>query len=241
VLCPGRTLLEVHAAMGVPRVLLRHLPIGLPHIDAILASPLPAPPDAPAWTPALPSPLRLVYLGSAKPNKGLAALAHAVASISPDIARRLTIAVHAPGDMAPFRLTAGVNADCLACAGGYSPADLPSLLRGAHAGIFPNQGLENCPLTLLEFLAAGMPVLASGLGASADWIRHGENGWLVAPGDAAALAAAMTGIVTGATPLPPASHVRDSCGVPSFDRFVGDCEHALIRASDPEARASASP
>jgi glycosyltransferase involved in cell wall biosynthesis len=50
------------------------------------------------------------------------------------------------------------------------------------------------PTKLFEYLAAGKPVVASRLGQIAEVIEHGVNGWLVPPGDAEALAAAVTAL-----------------------------------------------
>jgi glycosyltransferase involved in cell wall biosynthesis len=44
------------------------------------------------------------------------------------------------------------------------------------------------PTKLFEYLAMGRAVVASDLGQIGEVVRHGENGWLVPPGDADALA-----------------------------------------------------
>jgi glycosyltransferase involved in cell wall biosynthesis len=48
---------------------------------------------------------------------------------------------------------------------------------------------EGCPYAVLEALAAGVPVIATAVGGVSDLL--GGTGWLVPPGDAAALAAAL--------------------------------------------------
>jgi glycosyltransferase involved in cell wall biosynthesis len=47
------------------------------------------------------------------------------------------------------------------------------------------------PLKVVEYLAAGKPVIASDIGQIADMIRHGENGYLVPPDDVSALRRAL--------------------------------------------------
>lgn len=50
---------------------------------------------------------------------------------------------------------------------------------------------ENFPHTVVEALAAGTPVIATSVGGVPEVVHDGENGLLVPPGDAAALAAAI--------------------------------------------------
>jgi glycosyltransferase involved in cell wall biosynthesis len=64
-------------------------------------------------------------------------------------------------------------------------------MRQARALVFPSLWYEGCPMTLIEAFASGLPVIAFRLGAMAEMIDHGDNGLLVAPGNAADLAAAL--------------------------------------------------
>ena len=64
------------------------------------------------------------------------------------------------------------------------------LFRAADATIL-SSSWENFPHTVVEALAVGTPVLATSVGGVAEVVRDGENGLLVAPGDAEALAAAV--------------------------------------------------
>ena len=50
---------------------------------------------------------------------------------------------------------------------------------------------EGTPLALIEAMAAGVPVLSTDVGGVGDVVVHGETGWLVPPGDPAALAQAV--------------------------------------------------
>lgn len=50
---------------------------------------------------------------------------------------------------------------------------------------------EGLPTVLLEAAASGLPIIASDVGGSSDFIRAGETGWLVEPGSEDALAEAL--------------------------------------------------
>jgi len=54
---------------------------------------------------------------------------------------------------------------------------------------------EGSSLVTLEAMAHRRAVIASAAGGIPDKVRPGENGWLVAPGDASALAAAISGAI----------------------------------------------
>jgi glycosyltransferase involved in cell wall biosynthesis len=69
-------------------------------------------------------------------------------------------------------------------------SDVPDLLAAADVYVLPSLS-EGLPLSLLEAMFAGCPVVASAVGDVPDALAAGEAGLLVEPGDAAALAAAI--------------------------------------------------
>ena len=65
------------------------------------------------------------------------------------------------------------------------------LFRAGDASVLPS-AWENFPHTVVEALAVGCPVIASAVGGVPEVVRDGENGLLVAPGDASALGDAIS-------------------------------------------------
>jgi glycosyltransferase involved in cell wall biosynthesis len=65
--------------------------------------------------------------------------------------------------------------------------DVPALLAIAAVGIVTSE-TEACSNTLLEYLAAGLPVVATNVGGTPEIITHGVTGYLVEPGDTSELA-----------------------------------------------------
>ena len=68
--------------------------------------------------------------------------------------------------------------------GFQSGEKLYSLIRNAQFMIFPSECNENCPFSVMESIAEGIPVIGSDIGGVPELISDGQNGFLVAPGNA---------------------------------------------------------
>jgi len=83
--------------------------------------------------------------------------------------------------------------------GAVPPGEVPALLASMDVAVAPYPKLSNfyfSPLKVYEYMAAGLPVIASRIGQLETLIVPERTGLLVPPGDAAALAAALERLQT---------------------------------------------
>jgi len=70
--------------------------------------------------------------------------------------------------------------------------DIPGLLNAADVFVFPSlPGLDAIAGSVLQAMACGRVVVASDVGGIGEYLRDGENGFLVPPGDTLALRGAL--------------------------------------------------
>jgi glycosyltransferase involved in cell wall biosynthesis len=136
------------------------------------------------------------FVGTLKPWHGLGTLVEAFALLRQhDPHARLLIVGDGPGraDLEADLAVRGLR-DAAELVGAMDPADIPGLLASMDVGVAPypaGEGFYFSPLKVYEYMAAGLPVVASRLGQLAGLIRPGENGLLCPPGDAITLAEAL--------------------------------------------------
>jgi len=70
--------------------------------------------------------------------------------------------------------------------------DIPALLGTLDLLVLPSTGCEGLPLSVLEAMAAKVPVVATDVGGTREVVQTGTTGYLVRPGDAVSLAAGIS-------------------------------------------------
>jgi glycosyltransferase involved in cell wall biosynthesis len=129
-------------------------------------------------------------IGSLKPVKAFDVLLRAAAVLAQ---RRADIQVLIAGD-GPDREALSALAHGLGLDGSVHllgrRADVPDVLRALDVAVCCSNS-EGSPLSVMEYMQAGLAVVATSVGGVPDLIEQGVHGLLVPPGDSAALAAAL--------------------------------------------------
>ena len=175
VICPSRFLAGLTEGWGVP-----------PERVSVLANPTPPLPQLPERVPG--GPPTLAFAGRMTAPKDLGVALAAVAACD-----GVTLRLAGDGDertalearAAELGLESRVE-----FLGSLGRDEVLALFRNADAAIL-SSAWENFPHTVVEALSVGTPVIATAVGGVPEIVTDGENGLLVAPGDPAALAAAI--------------------------------------------------
>jgi glycosyltransferase involved in cell wall biosynthesis len=130
-----------------------------------------------------------LFVGRLSEEKGIETLLRAFRRL-PDIPLRIVgdgpLADRVRGAMAGGNLPRG---ELL----GWRPrAEVFQLMKGARTLVFPSECYEGLPMTVVEAFACGLPVVASRVGAMQEIVEHDRTGVLFTPGDADALAGAVS-------------------------------------------------
>jgi glycosyltransferase involved in cell wall biosynthesis len=149
-------------------------------------------------TPAGSGPLDVLSIGTLHEVKGQSVLVEACRVLA---ARGVAIRVRFVGEgpdrpMLEGRIAAAGLGPQIQLLGTRTRAEIAALLASTDVVVAPSvptrQGKrEGIPVVLMEAMASGVPVVASRLSGIPELVADGQNGWLVPPGDAMALADAL--------------------------------------------------
>jgi glycosyltransferase involved in cell wall biosynthesis len=187
ILTPSRTGFRHLLMRGVPAARIAVVPNA---VDPDRFSPGPAPPDDEP-------PYRVIYVGTLAPWQGLTFLLEALTRFR----GREQVELHVVGpaksrwrrQIRSYARSVRVH-QMVQLSGATTQENLVPVLRSAHLCVAPmpadprNAVQGCCPIKVLEYMAAGRPILATRIPPLLEILEHQRSGFLVAPGSPAALA-----------------------------------------------------
>jgi glycosyltransferase involved in cell wall biosynthesis len=181
--CVGKHLAELAAARGVPAERVHVVPNAVKP-PTVLATPF----------SNTGRPPRIVAAGRLHPKKGFDVLVAALALLR-DQGQAFDCEIAGEGDerarLEGLIAQHGLG-DRVRLVGWRD--DVPAFLATGDVFAFPSHQ-EGFPLVLLEAMAVGLPVVSSAISGPVEMIADGVDGALVPPGDPAALAQALAGVI----------------------------------------------
>ncbi len=178
VVVPSRYLADVAAGWGLE-----------PARIEVLVNPAPPPADV---APAPLAPNTFVFVGRLTEQKALPVLLDALGLVD---GASLEIVGDGPERAAlERRVSSNGLAGRVRFSGALPRDQVLAPLAGARAAVL-SSAWENLPHAAVEALAVGTPVVSTAVGGVPEVVADGENGLLVPPNDAPALAAAMRSIL----------------------------------------------
>ncbi len=151
-----------------------------------------APAAQPSW--AANAPKRIIFTGNLAAYQGVDRLLEAFAAVARQRSD-VQLVIVTDSDFAAYepitrRLAIGERVEVLATPGFER---LPALLETAHIAANPRVAAEGMPVKLLNYMAAGMPIVS--FKGSAPGLTHGETAWLVAGGRPAEFAQGLLALL----------------------------------------------
>jgi glycosyltransferase involved in cell wall biosynthesis len=141
---------------------------------------------------------RVAFVGTLAPHKGVDVLIQAFRALD---GADLTLDLHGsltthPAHVAALRRAAEGDPR-IRFRGPFAEGEQERALSAMDVLVLPSVWWENSPLTVLEALAAGIPVVASEIGGLPEIVAHGDTGLLVRPSDPDALRRAIQDVTEG--------------------------------------------
>ncbi len=127
--------------------------------------------------------IRFVFIGQIITHKGIENLIESVAALNDEERKRISLLLIGTGEKMFVeycqKLTVKLKlTDCIRFVGEIRNTEVSKAYKNIDAIIVPSIWPENSPVTILESLAAGTPVLASDIGGIPELIEDGVEGYL---------------------------------------------------------------
>jgi glycosyltransferase involved in cell wall biosynthesis len=182
---PSQFLIDKFEEWGIPGSKFHYLQNGVP--ASLLG-------DRRKTLPTHTRPFTFGFLGSFYPHKGAHIMIDAFLHAKlPDAALRIWGGLSDPqfqSYVASIEEKAG-SAPNVTLEGQFPPEQLPNILEQIDVLVMPSVWYENNSLSMLEALAAKVPIIAGNVGGMAELVHHDENGLLFQVGDSLDLADKM--------------------------------------------------
>ncbi len=145
--------------------------------------------------PSAGQPVRLIYIGALHVERNLLALGRAVLRAN-EAGMAFQLALIGEGtQQAALQEIARESGGCIQVSAPVPHAQVPAILAQAHVGVLPFPGEEkflvSSPIKLFEYMAAGMPILATRIACHADVIGAGDYAFWAESADEDGLLAAL--------------------------------------------------
>ncbi|HLH73669.1 MAG TPA: glycosyltransferase [Chloroflexota bacterium] len=141
--------------------------------------------------------IRFCYVGTVAPHKGVHVLIEAAGRL-----RDAPIEVHiygADGNLPQYLNKLYALDRSLVYHGPYQRTELSRIFSQTDVLVLPSLWAETFSIIIREAAMAGVPVIASRVGAIPEFIQDGKNGLLVTPGSVDELASAMNRLISDST------------------------------------------
>jgi glycosyltransferase involved in cell wall biosynthesis/GT2 family glycosyltransferase len=179
---------------------------------------------------------RIGFVGTLAPHKGVDVLIRAFRGLG---RADLTLDLHGattthPGYVAGLRRAAEGDPR-IRFQGPFLEGEQPRVLAAIDVLALPSVWWENSPLTVLEALAAGVPVVASAIGGVPEIVAHEDTGLLAPASDVEALRRALDDVAEGRR----LAEARDPVRLPTAEDGARELEELYARPARVGPKAAA--
>jgi glycosyltransferase involved in cell wall biosynthesis len=158
----------------------------------VLHNPIAIPPTVPARGGR--ADVRFVYLGRMSAGKGCFDLLEAFSTLRPELRDRARLIFAGDGELEVVRERARALGDRVEVHGWLDHEARNAVLEAGDVFVLPSYA-EGVPMSLLEAMAYGLPVITTAVGGIPDIVADRCEGLVIRPGDIPALQAAMTRMI----------------------------------------------